>query len=654
MGRRAVAGAASPEVLAPFVAAAGYLTRPDPTCPAHRVRHTGKLARSIPVDLALLGATGETGYWTRAVQRGVEVAGRLAPDPEHGALIYLPGRLDRRNCSNSVIDSGECTDALARLLLHPRAAGLPAAQRITLAEAVIGNAGTYLSPTVMDKEIPNQRLWGAMGLATACRLWAHGDWRAAVAGAVTRSLEEQRADGSWGYQPQALRQGAHPGAADLTVYYHSRCLAFLFHILDCLPSLDGAAIDGALRRGLDFLAAVITPDGRKPLALEGKRWFWDGPAEAGSNAFDVYALVRGWQRYGESHWLDLARRSWGQLVMHQLPDGSILAGGEPGRRDFVCPTFHTADLAWTAQVIPWLPGPAPGWPATHPASADPPAAGARRGLGHLPEKERRRPGVSTPPAGESRLLHFPQAGVVRLESPAAVALVRTLKGPRNSQFGGAIGGGTLLYAGDRVSGRNRLRLERESPEVEGSFTLYPQTPDRRAALWRFRRSDPPGREGRQWLFVARLLLAQGRPVAAAARLWRGYLRPLRQALSDPATTHWALQPEVEVDPSAAWLRLIARPARPDGTVPSWAAGIIATREITLAGAHVRVVDCLAREESSPPGVSAGPRIVYLLPAAAQDVRVECPGPVTRRPPAGRRLELRPSAPRFTLRLAFAV
>ena len=47
------------------------------------------------------------------------------------------------------------------------------------------------------------------------------------------------ADGSWAYEPRASEHGGHPGAADLTVYYHGRCLAFLMHILDCLPALDG-------------------------------------------------------------------------------------------------------------------------------------------------------------------------------------------------------------------------------------------------------------------------------------------------------------------------------------------------------------------------------------------------------------------------------
>ncbi|MDQ3701106.1 MAG: hypothetical protein M3442_09330 [Chloroflexota bacterium] len=611
--------------LLPFIAAARFLDRPSPACPVHRVRHTGKLARSVVLDLSLLDATGDTGYWTQAVCRAEEVADRLVPDPEHGALIYLPGRLDPRNCSNSVIDSGECTDSLARLLLHPHAAGLSAAQLAPIASAVRGNAGTYLCRSAAEKEITNQRLWGAMGLASAYRLFPEVAWRDAVAVAVERALEDQLTDGSWGYDPRAVRQGAHAGAADLTVYYHSRCLTFLFHILDCLPALEGATVDGALRRGLDFLAAVITPDGRKPLALEGKRWFWAGAAEAGSNAYDVYALIRGAQRYGVSRWLELAHRSWEQLAAHQLADGSILAGGRGGRNDFVCPTFHTADLAWPAQVLDQLMAPDP---------PSPPAAGGT-------------------PATGPQLLDFPAAGVVRLESPQAVALVRTRKGPRNTQFGGAIGGGTLIYVGDRTTGHNRLHLERESPEVEGSFTVYPHVSDRRAALKRLRRSDPPGREGRQWLFVARLLLAQGRPVAAVGRLWGGYFRPLLQALADPVATHWALHPAVDTEPESGRLRVTVQPARPDGTVPIWAAGVTLSRELILEGAGVRVIEHLSLGDSPDDGL-AGARITYLVPAAARDLCITPDGAVVRRGPAGRRLELRSTAAGIVLRLAFTV
>jgi hypothetical protein len=613
-----------------FAAAAGYLGRPDPVCPVHGVRHTGKLARLIVLDLALLDATGDPRYWEEARLRAEEVAAQLAPDPEHGSLIYLPGRLDPRNCSNSAIDSGECTDALARLLSHPRAESLPEAERRPLEETVAGNAATYLAEKVTATAITNQRLWGAMGLATAARWRPVPDWTDAVRLALESALDEQRADGSWGYEPRASEHGGHPGAADLTVYYHGRCLAFLLHILDCLPALDGPRPESALRRGLEFLAAVTTPDGRKPLALEGKRWFWVSQGEAGSNAYDVYALLRGADRFGVDAWRRLAARSWASLVGRQAPDGSIVAGDSARTPDFVCPTFHTADTAWAAQVLDDL--------------------GALQDIA-LDE------GAETPPG--LRVRHFADAGVVRLENERTVALLRTAKQPRNTQWGGAAGGGTVVYVGDTATGVDRLRFEREAPEGVASFTLYPARPrDRRrlaplVRLQRIRRSDRPGREGRQWLFVARLLLAQGRPGAAWQRLWGGYLSPLRRALADPAATHWATRAALEVLPDGR-LRIAGQPARPAGDVPDWASGVTLSREVALEGAEVHLTDRLADEEAGATGAPTVALVVYLLPEQAKDVRIAASDGVRRGGRGGRRLEMRPAGRAFFLRVAYAV
>ncbi|MGH2356037.1 MAG: hypothetical protein ACRDI2_06330 [Chloroflexota bacterium] len=655
-----------------FAAAAGFLHRADLRCETHHIPHTGKLARSIVLDLALLDVTGDERYWERAARRAEQVAAQLAPDPQHSALIYLPGRLDPRNCSNSVIDSGECTDALARLLLHERAATLPAERRARLCATVEQNAETYLRTAVVEKEIPNQRLWGAMGLASACRLVAWvpssefrvpsrvsaapqvqapsvdraettpagksmdvGLWKAAIAASVARSIDEQGEDGSWGYQPEAARDGAFPGAADLTVYYHSRCLAFLLHILDCVPEIDSRRLDLALRRGLEFLAAVITPDGLKPLALEGKRWFWNGSYEAGSNAYDVFALVRGAGRYGMPEWIELARRSWAQLARHQRPDGGLLACAERQAHDFVCRDFHTADLAWPAQVLDSLPAPV-----------------SRSGSGgHQPRGQVVAQPASPAPSGH-RVQYDRPSGVLRLESPAAVALIRTSKRPLNTQFGGAVGGGALAYVGDRETGDSRLVIDRESPLVEGNLTLYPAQPSRLRAAIRFLRHNPPGREGRQWLFVARLLLAQRQPLAAITRLWSGYLRPLIHALADPAATHWALTSDVDVEAATGGVRITCQPARQDGTVPAWASDVVVVRRYGPAEGGLQMVDQVSRNGAEPGGAGRCARLVYLVPERARDVRVTASEPVDRREPAGRRVELRPTSDTFSLRVTY--
>jgi hypothetical protein len=255
--------------------------------------------------------------------------------------------------------------------------------------------------------------------------------------------------------------------------------------------------------------------------------------------------------------------------------------------------------------------------------------------------------------------HFVDAGVLRLENARTVALLRTAKQPRNTQWGGAAGGGTVVYVGDTATGTDRLRFEREAPEGVASFTIYPARPTNRlrpvplARLRRLRRGDSPGREGRQWLFVARLLLAQGRPRAAWQRLWGGYLGPLRRALAGPAGTHWATRAALEVLPEGR-LRIAGQPAGPAGEVPDWASGVTLSREVALEGAEVRLVDRLADEEAGATGAPTVDRVVYLLPDTARDVRIAASDGVRRGGRGGRRLEMRPAGRAFFLRVAYAV
>jgi hypothetical protein len=612
---------AAPETIAWFRAASSYLHRDDVRCPEHRVAHTGKLARAAVLDLALLDATGDETHWRRAVERARYVASRLAPDPEHGTLIYLPGRLDPRNCSNSVIDSGECTDALGRVLLHPHAAQLDEQTRQTLRDAVAQNAETYLRTAVVEKEITNQRLWGAMGLATAWQVEPREEWRDAIRRSIARSVAEQRADGSWGYQPDAPRYGAHPGAADLTVYYHGRCLAFLLHMVERVPEVDPSGeAERAVERGLRFLAAVTLPDGTKPLALEGKRWFWDGAYEAGSNAYDVFVLLRGAARFGVPEWGDLGLRVWETLAHHQEKDGRIEATLPrlEGRRvdNFVCPDFHTADLAWTAQVMGEL-GEASrvGAPAERLTSAETVWRGTS-------------PRATSASAPQS-MVNMESLGVIRLESSPVVALVRTHKLPANTQFGGALAGGAIAAIARSDGGG--VYLPREG---EGSFILRAR-PGRREAIQnvrRFLKQNPPGREGRQWLFVARLLVTRGRPIAALSRLWRGYLAPLARSWEDAASAAWALASEVEEDGDQRVIT--ATPARLDGSTPQWCAGVHTVRRIAVESDGLLVRDRL--ESGGVPGqrVTLG----YVIPEVARHVEVSAEGAsIVRTGAGGRRI-----------------
>ena len=681
--------------------------RAAPACEAHGVAHTGKLARSIILDLAahdalhpgwipprgdaravssVGGGTGMGGApaalsedsaqaevaWRRATTRARWVVSRLGVDPEHGGRIFLPGRLDPRNASTSLIDAGECVDALATLALHPRFRELPDAERLAVEGAISDCAGSYLAGTVASKAIVNQVLWGAMGLAHACSVFPdEARWREAVVQAVEAGVDRQRSDGSWGYEQSSAH--AHPGVADLTVYYHGRCLAFLTHAIEHVPSAD---VDGrvsmALRRGVEFLMAVRAPDGTKSLALEGKRWFWASTQEAGSLAYDIYALARAARDHGDATLAEAALASWRTLSARIDAAGAVRAGdGEwpiGDAADAVCRDFHVADLAWVARSVGflWPKRPAPGDPPPLPRTK-PPEAIVLRVCAPTPPPLTLERGARSP--SRSAVTRFDAAGIVRLDAGRALAIVRVAKAPCNSQWGGAIGGGTVLatHAG--------ALAWRDGADTPGSVTVRLASPGAigrvRSAVAGARRylgANRPGREWRQLAFNLRVLarsvvrhVRHGHPVAAArlamgvgVQAWRTVARPLIEAINDVATAHWAVSvaPDATVgcspppgSPSVWWSGCV-EPARRDGHVPAWVRGIRIVRRVEVDDAGVQVVERVevghaghpSRASSSEDAVWAGHSfgavvVTVNLPVGATHVRVRPDGGVSHgRPP----------------------
>ena len=639
--------------------------------------HTGKLARSIILDLAVHDDLAPhdpvaEASWHRAVTRARWVVGRLGPDPDHGGLVFLPGRLDPRNASTSLIDAGECVDALATLARHPRFAGIDAGERIAVHEAIRGCAGTYLAATAGTKAIVNQVLWGAMGLAHACAVFpGEAAWREAVVRAVALAVARQRPDGSWGYEeapPGAAgrRAGmpadhgsarAHPGVADLTVYYHGRCLAFLHHVIDHVPEADaGGRATAALRRGTSLLLAVRADDGTKSLALEGKRWFWASPFEVGSHAYDAYALARAAERFEDEEAGEAAFASWRSLQARVDAAGAVLAGtgawplGDAA--DLVCRDFHVADLAWVARARhalgPRAPVSPPGW-WPGPGTPPPPLGLA----GEKPCPLRRGGG---PASSRVRVLQFPDAGVVRLEAGGDAAVLRVSKAPCNALWGGAAGGGTVVATATGVC------QWRDAPDLPGSIAVRPMgtglVARGRVAVAGVRRhlvANPPGREGRQlafgWRVQARAVIAHAGAGfwGAACRLgvglvmqaWRQAVTPFVEALDDVVTSHWALRTDDEGTaavapaagaPSATWSGVVV-PARRDGSVPPWALGVRIRRRISVDPTGVLVVDeVVASGPGHHPGGDTGARgpfdapTLNPSPAAAGEGRTDARGP----------------------------
>ena len=535
-------------------------------CPEHGVDHTGKTARSIVINCALHTHTNQGRYLTRAVATARRVVARLAPDPgADGAWVFFPGLHDPRNTSTNIIDAGECVDALATLLLQA-GEDLAAEDRGAIEQALRLCCNTYLRTNVIDKPVVNQRLWGAMGLAAASAALDEPVWARAVEDSVSGSLAEMRSDGSFAYVRDAALLGEGEGISDLTVYYHSRCVAFARYALRHIGA--EASFEDRLRDGADFLAFVLRPDGVKPLGLEGKRWFWDADAEVGSAPYDAYVLAAD----GREALVSLAGRVAAQSAA-ALGEGGLIDATK-GAPAFVCRYMHTADLAWLARAH---------------AAAD---------LDDMPS--------NPPAAGRGAVAVASDAGVARLENPRVLALVRTHKRPSDRLVGGRIGGGGLVYVGNARDGwRNQLRFRSEPDVPEGTWEFRP--PSNRLPLPDWTQLFPL-RESRFLLHIARSHIRAGRARYAMRLLWRRFGPP-----SWLASRRWLSSHAVEGHVEAADDELTVESGVALANGPSQDGGAT-HRQYRVEGSEVIVRDQFETAEQASD-------VRYWLPAAARNLQV---------------------------------
>lgn len=526
---RPFTGSLLPEVQRALAGVSDYTHRgiaPDGrlVCPEHRIDHTGRSARSIVIDAALHAITGDVEYFQRARSRALTTDARLAPDPEHGAWVYHPGRLDPNNMSTNVIDSGDCTDALATFLLQFSDL-VDDDLRRRLEATITRNCDSYLVDASVTKEVTNQRLWGAMGLASAYRLTGKAAWKEAVMRSLDVSFADQNPDGSFPYHPTASEHSLPPGAAAATVYYHSRHLAFAHHARMLCDEPDAFAAN--FERGLDFLLAAISPEGFKPLLLDSKPWFWQGPLEAGSHPFDLYVIAALADPDSAG---DVLANLLGRLLETQDDDGAF-RGVPSGPRGFNCRHFHTADVAWlarAAELAPLTPGHAPSQ--------------------YLPEQSTRA---------------FTDGGLVRLQTSTACALLAVSTGERNLLYGARAGGGEIVYLGRRSSGWRNLVERWTVPDRRVPGWYVSGGSNVRANVDGYVQQNRPGRDLRFRLYAARTRLKSGRPFDSLRAMASDFLAESAAAVRPVSHSRHARDCEVETP--ADGVRVDTVLAAADGT-----------------------------------------------------------------------------------------
>lgn len=460
-------------------------------CPQHRVEHTGKSAYAIVMACELLRADPERDRdWLLELAQGQarRLIHNLVREGTSPCHTFRPGRHDPFNCSNSVIDGGACADALATFVIELGGV-VPADLREAARAACLLHARTYLRYAVLDKGIPAQRAWGLTGLAAAYALEPDPVLEAAAIEAVGVLEGIAHGDGSYPYHP-AEWGGTHPGAGDVSSFYHSRIPGFVLHSLQRMgrdPHSPNFMLP--LARALEFLLALVGPDGKKPGALEAKPWYWGAEYEVASHPFDVHALSLGYQLSGRSSYGRAAAASFRQWVKHLLPSGeprSHLAG--PGRtRSYQCPLFWAAHAAWIA-----------------------------RAAGPL-ERALALPALAPPAPGaiEIALSCFPQAALARLEDTRVVAWVRGSRPARNVLHGSPLGAG-LLRVYDKLNGEGLL----ERPRATADRKLEAEWSGRSGSRSWARGWRSGASELRFGFWLARVDLRAGRWGQACLRPWK--------------------------------------------------------------------------------------------------------------------------------------
>lgn len=463
-------------------------------CPEHRIEHTGKSACAavLAARLSVLDPAHAVEHRSFAIQQGRRLVARLEREGTSPCHTFRPGRYDPFNNSNHVIDGGACSDALAELV-HTLAAELSAEDRQAFGDASRLHAKTYLRYAVLDKGIPAQRAWGLTGLAQAFTLETDPAQRAVLEQAAIEAvgvLEAiQQSDGSYPYHP--IEWGAeHAGAGDASSFYQSRVTGFLMFALEQLGrDPKDPLFRRPLFRGLDFVAALQGPDGRKVGLVEAKPWYWGANYEVASHPFDVFALARGWRHFGRAVHADAARRAFEAWVRHIGPDGEPRSHDPgPGRgRSYQCPLFWAAHACWLARAAPDLEQ-----ILARPAARPEPSAG--RGL-------------------ELALTHFPDVDLVRLEDDVVVAWIRGRRPAFNVHHGSPHGAG-LVRCVSKADGRELVTRCRLGGSQEGEWSGHAGSLSWRRG-WR-----SGGQELRFSLWLARAQWRAGRHAAALMKPWR--------------------------------------------------------------------------------------------------------------------------------------
>ena len=546
------------ELLEPLRRALGWLAslrdgQGRIVCPEHRIEHTGKSAGAA-VLAARLSVHDRPEHRERhralAIEQGRRLVANLQREGTSECHTFWPGRHDKYNSSNAIIDGGACSAALAELV-ETLGAALPEKERAEFQRASLLHARTYLRYAVLDKGVPAQRAWGLTGLAAAWRLERDPVLEQAAMEAFGGIEAVQNGDGSFPYHP--LHWGAEStGASDASSFYHSRIPGFLLFALERLGrDATREPFAPSLLAALRFAEALHGPDGLKVGLVEAKPWYWGAEYEVASHVFDIYALLRGWKLFREPRFARAAVRAFRTWSAHLSPSGeprSHLPG--PGRRkSYQCPVFWACHAEWIARVLPEL--------AEAQACLTQETTSTARGI-------------------ELSVQWFPDAQLARLEDNRLVAWVRGGHPAANVHYGSPHGSG-LLRVVRKSDGANLLTRKRWEAAQEGEWSA-------RAGRIELRRGwQSSARELRFSLWLARNHWRGARYGAALAAPFEVLRNGVLGFASSEVSSAFHRSPDVRVD--SVGITLATSVAWRTGEAP---AGVQLVRRFEVDGAGLSV------------------------------------------------------------------
>jgi len=545
-------------------------------CPEHKVEHTGKNAGVIVTacELLRLDPTRDAEFlFDLAVTEARRLCANLVCEDNSVCHTFRPGRHDPFNCSNSVIDGGACSDALAHIV-HALGDRLDSADRARFAAASLLHARSYLRYAVLDKGVPAQRAWGLTGLAHAWSLEPDDVLSGPAIEAVGVLEGIQHPDGSFPYHP--LEWGAlHTGSADVSAFYQSRVTGFTIFALERLGRDPRDSLFAPpLVRGLDFLTALQAPDGVKCGLVEAKPWYWGAEYEVASHPFDVYTLAAGWRLFRRESYARAAVRAFRAWSLHLTEHGEPRSHRAAGSRSksYQCPVFWAGHAMWMARALEDLESAA--------------------ALGPEP--------IASSSAIDLRTTWFPNAQLGRIEDGAVIAWVRGSRPSVNMHHGGPRGAGLLrVWSKARAANVLDKGFVRGVDEGEWTATAGPVAPSRG---WRANHD-----ELRFSMWLARVAWRGGRPLDALTLPLRIAKRGLVDFATQRASSANDLSPEIETSIDGLLVRSAL--AYKDG---SRVADTAIERRYTIDGAGLSVAENL---------VSSGAcsAIDYSVPEAATAV-----------------------------------